>query len=84
MIQGQPVSYASSPGSVRQFCGTCGTGMFFINETIFPGQVDVQAGTFDDKEAFPPQASIQMAEAPAWHATHQTLPKFDRYPPMPE
>lgn len=80
-ISGSPVSYESSPGSTRQFCGTCGTGMFFYNETIFPAQVDIQAGTMADQNAFPPQAHIQLADAPGWEAKAGDLPRFDRYPP---
>lgn len=83
-ISGTPVSYESSPGTSRQFCGTCGTGLFFYNETIFPGQVDIQAGTMDDQDAFPPQASIQLADAPRWEGTLADLPRFDRYPGGPE
>lgn len=82
-ITGTPVSYESSPGTTRQFCGTCGTGLFFLSESIFPGQTDIQAGTFDDRDAFPPQIHIQVADAPAWHATQQDLHRFDRFPPMP-
>lgn len=79
-ISGTPVSYESSPGTARQFCGTCGTGLFFVNEAVFPGCTDVQAGTFDDKDAFPPQAHIQVADAPGWQGTQDGLPKFDRFP----
>lgn len=79
-ITGEPVSYESSPGTARLFCGTCGTGMFFRNQAIFPDQTDVQAATFDDKDAFPPQAHIQVADAPGWMKTHGALPTFDRYP----
>ena len=80
-IEGAPVTYESSPGTTRQFCGTCGTGMFFRNEAIFPGQVDIQSGTFDDPDAIAPQARIQMAEAPGWIAGVGGLPTFERFPP---
>ena len=83
-ITGTPVAYESSPGTSRQFCGTCGTGLFFYNESIFPGQVDIQAGTFDDPNAFPPQAHIQLADAPRWEGKQGDLPRFDRYPAIPE
>jgi len=79
-ISGDPMSYASSPGVTRQFCGTCGTGMFFLNEAIFPGQVDIQSSTFDDPDAIAPQAHIQVADAPAWMAGTDELPKFERFP----
>lgn len=80
-ISGTPVAYESSPGTSRQFCGTCGTGMFFYNEVIFPGQVDIQAGTMADQDAYPPQVHIQLADAPRWQAGMSGLPGFERYPP---
>ena len=83
-ITGTPVSYESSPGTYREFCGTCGTGLFYRSEAIFPGQVDIQAATFDDPDAFPPQAHIQLAEAPHWRASLDALPKFDRFPGVPD
>jgi hypothetical protein len=79
-ISGEPVGYASSEGTTRQFCGTCGTGLFYLNETIFPGQVDIQSATFDDPDAIPPGARIQLADAPRWLAGVEELPGFERYP----
>lgn len=79
-VTGTPASYESSPGTVRQFCGTCGAGLFYLNEQIFPGQIDIQAATFDDPDAFPPQAHIQLADAPKWMAGMADLPRFARYP----
>jgi len=81
-ITGQPVSYASSTDATRQFCGTCGTGLFFLNEVIFPGQVDIQSATLDDPDALPPQACIQTADAPGWVAGVAELPQFARFPRM--
>jgi hypothetical protein len=83
-ISGEPRSYISSPGTTRQFCGTCGTGLFYINEEIFPGQIDIQAATFRNPDAFPPTAHIQVADAPAWQAGAAELPAFPRYPGMPD
>jgi hypothetical protein len=76
------VSYASSADATRQFCGTCGTGLFFLNETIFPGQIDIQSATLDDPDALPPQACIQMADAPGWATRVSDLPRFERFPGM--
>ncbi len=60
-ITGTPTSYTSSGDVARQFCGTCGTGLFYLSETIFPGKIDIQTGSFDDPDALAPQACIQMA-----------------------
>ncbi|WP_326524223.1 GFA family protein [Sphingomonas sp.] len=81
-IKGSPTRYNSSGDVDRQFCGTCGTGLFFYSESLFPGMVDIQAATFDDPDALAPSACIQMADAPKWLATVADLPKFDRYPGM--
>ena len=81
-ITGEPRSYNSSGDVERQFCGTCGTGLFFVSESVFPGKIDIQTATFDDPDALAPQACIQMAEAPVWLATMPELPRFERYPGM--
>lgn len=82
-ISGAPVTFESSPGTVRQFCGTCGTGLFYYSEAIFPGQVDIQGATFDEPDAHPPTAHIQVADAPAWMKDVAAMPMFERYPGMP-
>ncbi|MDP1026541.1 GFA family protein [Sphingomonas sp. KR1UV-12] len=79
-ITGSPQDYESSPGTIRQFCGTCGTGLFYRNESIFPGQVDIQTATLDDPAALPPQARIQVADAPGWFEHFDALPTFARFP----
>ena len=79
-ITGAPTAYESSPGVIRQFCGTCGTGLFYRNEAVFPGQVDIHTAALDDPDALPPSIRIQVAEAPAWFAGFAALPAFSRYP----
>src|SRR3546814_8262408 len=61
-ISGTAKIYASSEHGRRHFCGTCGTGLFYTNEAIFPGQNDVQSATLDDPDLIPAQAQIQTAE----------------------
>jgi len=79
-VTGTPAKYESSPGTTRQFCARCGTGLFYLNEAIFPGQIDVQAATLDDPSALPPQACVQLADAPTWLGSEASLPHFERYP----
>ncbi|MEG8222113.1 GFA family protein [Sphingomonas sp. HH69] len=79
-IEGKPVAYQSSENAIRHFCGTCGTSLFYINSVVFPNGIDIQTATLDDQSAFPPQVHIQLADAPPWAATADTLPKFDRFP----
>lgn len=79
-IEGEPVKYRSSENATRHFCAHCGTGLFYTNDVIFPGMIDVQTGTLDDSTAYPPTARIQVAEAAHWMEHISDLPKFERYP----
>ena len=79
---GDLTDYASSERAVRQFCSQCGTGLFYRNEAVLPGLVDVQLTTLDDPENYAPQVHVQMADALAWEAKLPDLPAFDRYPEM--
>ncbi len=79
-ITGSPVAHESSPGTIRQFCGICGTGLFYRNEAVFPGQIDIQSATLDNPEALAPQVRVQVAEALHWFAEFDRLPTFERYP----
>ena len=79
-VTGEPTRYVSSEHAVRTFCGTCGSGLFYINEVVLPGMVDIQLATLDDPGAFPPAAHIQWADTASWMQDVQHLPKFDRFP----
>ena len=79
-IVGAPQTYASSEHGRRLFCRDCGTGLFYINEELLPGLIDVQTGTLDEPNRLPAQAHIQTAERLAWMETAHDLPAFERYP----
>lgn len=79
-VTGRPKVYRSSEHGRRHFCEACGTGLFYVNEAVLPGMVDVQTGTLDDPGALPAQAHIQVAERLAWMETAHELPAFERYP----
>lgn len=79
-LSGTVSTFTGKTGSQRQFCTTCGTGLFFRNEQFLPGIVDIQAATLDDAAAHPPQAQIQCAERLEWMNTLGDLPQFERFP----
>lgn len=79
-ITGTPKVYASSEHGRRHFCADCGTGLFYVNEAMLPGLVDIQTGTLDDPEALAPGAQIQVAERLSWMRHLEGLPEFHRYP----
>lgn len=80
VIKGEAVAFNSSGSSWRHFCGTCGTGLYFINETTLPGLVDIQSATLDDAAGNPPGAQIQTAERLPYMAELSEMPEFSRYP----
>ena len=79
-VEGETREYASSEHGRRHFCPSCGTGLFYTSEAIFPGQIDVQIATLDDPDAFVPQAQIQTAERIGWMEKLDSMPQFERYP----
>ena len=83
-IAGEPVTYASSEHGRRLFCGACGTSLFYTNDVVFPGMIDVQSATLDDPDAIPLQAQIQTAERIGWMTHLGDLPAFERYPGPPD
>ncbi len=82
VTQGQPKIYESSTHGRRHFCADCGTGLFYTNATILPGIIDIQSATYDDPDAVPAQAHIQIAERIRWMEHAHELPTFERYPPQ--
>ena len=83
-ITGKPLTYASSEHGRRLFCGACGTSLFYTNDVVFPGMIDVQSATLDDPDAIPLQAQIQTAERIGWMTHLGDLPEFERYPGPPD
>jgi len=79
-ITGKTRVYESSESGRRQFCEVCGTGLFYSNEAVFPGMIDVQFATLDNPDALAPDVHIQVAERIGWMATAHQLPAFERYP----
>ena len=79
-IEGETREYASSENGRRHFCPQCGTSLFYTNEQVFPGLIDVQTGTLDDPEALAPQVQVQAAERVGWIRRLNEIPAFDRYP----
>ncbi len=82
VTKGTAKIYKSSEHGRRHFCPDCGTGLFYSNDHMLPSIVDVQSATYDDPNAIPAQAHIQVAERIGWMEKAHELPSFDRYPPQ--
>ena len=83
VTQGTPTAFEGTPGAKREFCGRCGTGLFYTNPQVLPGLIDIQSATLDDPAADPPGAHIQVAERLPYMAHLGDLPEFERYPGAP-
>ena len=79
-VEGETKEYASSEHGRRHFCPHCGTSLFYTNELIFPGLIDVQIATLDDPDEIAPDMQIQAAERVGWMERLDQLPAFERYP----
>jgi hypothetical protein len=82
VTSGTPKIYESSTDGRRHFCADCGTGLFYTNEKMLPGIVDIQSATYDDPNAVPARIHIQVAERIGWMKDAHKLPEFERYPPQ--
>jgi hypothetical protein len=80
LLKGEPVAFNSSGASIRSFCGTCGTSLFYRNEEYLPGLTDIHTATLDDPSLLPATAHIQTAERIGWMADAHLLPAFERFP----
>jgi len=81
VTRGTPKIYHSSEHGRRHFCAACGTGLFYTNAKMLPGITDIQSATYDEPDAVPARAHIQVAERIGWMERAHELPVFDRYPP---
>ena len=82
VTKGTPKIYKSSPDGRRHFCPDCGTGLFYINDVMLPGIIDIQSATYDDPNAIPARAHIQVADRIGWMKHAHELPEFERFPPQ--
>jgi hypothetical protein len=79
-VEGELSQFEGTPGARRQFCPRCGTGLFYRNQSMLPGLVDIQSSTFDDPNAVVPAIQVQCAERLTWMASLDRMPEFERYP----
>jgi hypothetical protein len=80
VTRGTPRTINSSGAAMRSFCPECGTGLFYRNEEILPGLVEVQASTLDDPASLPPTFQIQTAEQQPWVTHLASIKAYERFP----
>lgn len=79
-VVGKTTSYKSSKNAFREFCSSCGTGLFYRNDSTLPGIIDIQSGTIDDISHYPPTTQIMVKHQLPWMDRIDLIPKFHEYP----
>mgnify|MGYP003575731274 CR=1 FL=1 len=79
-VDGDTREYVSSEHGRGHFCPQCGTSLFYTNDVVFPGLIDVQTGTLDDPDELAPQIQVQTAERVGRMERLKEIPAFERYP----
>lgn len=69
-----PVSFVSSPGNTRGFCGKCGSPMFFRAQR-FPNEVHFYAALLDHPESVEPSTHFHADEMLPWIHLCDNLPR---------
>ena len=65
MLSGNPRTYRSSQGVVRQFCGACGSQLAYENVTS-PATIDITTASMDNPNLFPPTLESWLEHRVAW------------------
>ena len=81
-VQGRPVTYDSSPGVRRSFCGACGSPLAYETEQR-PDDIDLYVCSLDDPSAVTPQSHVHEAERLPWFEIQDDLPRYATTPPRP-
>jgi hypothetical protein len=73
----KPVSFNSSPGVQRTFCGKCGSPLTY-QRTSGIDTIDVTTATLDAPDDFPPTKEIWTGHKLAWERLNEALQQFPR------
>lgn len=78
-FNGKPTEYASSPGVVRTFCGTCGSPLTY-RTAASPDRIDVMVCNLDDPGSIVPSCHVWVSEKIGWDRIGDGLPQFPTSP----
>ena len=77
ILSGQPHSYRSSHGVVRQFCATCGSQLFYEHAERAT-TIDVTTVSLDNPSLFPPTMEVWLEHKISWQAVDQARSHYLR------
>ena len=72
ILAGKPRAFQSSPGVIRQFCGTCGTALTYENSDS-PSTIDLTTLSLDEPNRFPPTKEVWVEHKVSWQLTDPAL-----------
>lgn len=75
MTKGEPRQYLSSPGVLRQFCGTCGSPVTYQYDGG-PDQIHLYAASLENGAQIAPARHVFSEEQLTWFEVHDQLPRF--------
>ena len=71
-------SYRSSASVVRQFCGRCGSSLFWSkSEGEYAGWISIALGTLDTTFTAPKQTHIEVASKASWYEIQDLWPQTE-------
>jgi hypothetical protein len=77
MLSGNPRTYRSSQGVVRQFCGTCGSQLAYEN-IASPATIDITTASLDNPNLFPPTLEAWLEHRVPWQSADENRAQYPR------
>jgi hypothetical protein len=80
ILTGHPRVYRSSQGIVRQFCGTCGSQIFY-ESAMRPTTIDITTASLDNPNLFPPTFEVWLEHRVSWQTADENRTLYKRSSP---
>ena len=77
ILSGDPRTYRSSQGVLRQFCGTCGSQISYDCATS-PTMIEITTASLDNPNLFPPTMEVWLEHRLSWQNANQLLTQYSR------
>jgi hypothetical protein len=77
ILSGNPRTYRSSQGVVRQFCGTCGSQLAYENMAS-PSTIDITTASLDNPNLFPPTQEAWVDHRVPWQTPDEGREQYPR------
>ena len=68
--------YTAANGTIRTFCGDCGSSLGFRSKDTPPEQIEIAISTFDENIPVKPDANIFLNYKANWYEVTDQLPQF--------